>query len=75
MNTALVGAGTTAVRPHRRSLSLDWMSRWIDAAREARGRMGSARDREEVARLYRLRQDARSLREAQFRTGAFARLL
>ncbi|MCD5344981.1 hypothetical protein [Agromyces sp. S2-1-8] len=32
-------------------------------------------DREELARRHQLRQDARRLREEQFRAGAYARLL
>ncbi|MFF2389078.1 hypothetical protein [Agromyces sp. NPDC058104] len=77
MNTALAGSVTTTLRPTPRSTLLGRLTRrFAEATRTVLSRgAAQALDREEQARLHRLRHEARRLREEQFRTGAFARLL
>lgn len=76
MDTALAASASTAIRPGRRSALLGWMARRLSGARAAFGRAAAHElDHEELARRHQLRQEARRLREEQFRAGAFARLL
>ncbi|MFD5865235.1 hypothetical protein ACFWGP_09795 [Agromyces sp. NPDC127015] len=75
MNTALAPA-STALSPARRPMLLGWMARRLAGIRTAGGRRTVIElDRDEAARRHELRQEARRLREEQFRAGAFARLL
>ncbi|MDF0513840.1 hypothetical protein PX701_09430 [Agromyces sp. H3Y2-19a] len=75
MNTALAASASTALRPRRSGLS-GWMTRALAAIRIGDRRPAAQPlDREELARRHQLRQDARRLREEQFRAGAYARLL
>ncbi|MFF2493896.1 hypothetical protein [Agromyces sp. NPDC058064] len=82
MNTALAGSVVTTIRPTRRSTRLGRLARRLaDASRTVLTRTVQSRgaaqtlDRDEQTRLHQLRHEARRLREEQFRTGAFARLL
>ena len=74
MNTALAGSVATTIRPTRRSTLLGRLARRLSEARAIRG-IAPTLDRDEQARRHHLRQEARRLRDEQFRTGAFARLL
>lgn len=82
MNTALAGSVATTIRPTRRPRLLGRLARRLaDASRTALSRTIASRgamqalDREEQVRRHQLRHEARRLRDEQFRTGAFARLL
>ena len=76
MNTALAGSVSTTIRPTRRSTLHARLARRFAEARSILLR-GTAQtlDRDEQVRRHQLRHEARRLRDEQFRTGAFARLL